>query len=140
MGIVENKETVRRYIKEILNDLDYSNVDELADKNFFGMGGTISSIEDHEKFFKAQREKIPDIRNNLMEMIAEEDKVVAISMVSGTDVGGYLSPKPTNKKFDCKVIAVYTLKEGKIVKGEILTDALTAYQQLGFYPPLPEEK
>ena len=139
MGIEENKETVRRYIKEILNDLDYSHVDELAHADFFGMGGTIKTIEEHEKHFKAQREKIPDGENRLVEMIAEGDKVVAISMLSGTDVGGYFNRPPTNKKLNVKVIAVYTLKDGKIAKGEILSDSLTLYQQLGFYPPLPEE-
>ncbi|HEY94149.1 MAG TPA: ester cyclase [Dehalococcoidia bacterium] len=139
MSIEENKEVVRRYIEEILNNLDYSNADELADKDFFGMGGTITSIEEHKQYFTDQREKIPDIRNNLIEMIAEGDKVVAISMVSGTDVGGAFNHPPTDKYFDCKVIAVYTFRDGKIAKGEILTDAITAYQQLGFYPPLPEE-
>ncbi|OGN89677.1 MAG: hypothetical protein A2158_04400 [Chloroflexi bacterium RBG_13_46_14] len=140
MGIEENKATVKRYIKEIMNDLNYSHSDELAHQGFFGMGGKITSMEEHEKLFRSQREKIPDLENRLVEMIAEGDKVVAISMVSGTDVGGYFSNPPTNKKINVKVIAVYTLTDGKIAKGEILSDLLTGYQQLGFYPPLPENK
>ena len=140
MGIEENKKTVRRYIEEILNNLDYSHANELADKNFFGMGGTISSIEDHEKYFRNQREQAPDIRNKLEEMIAEGDKVLAISTVSWTDTGGYAGHPPTNRKIAVKVLAIYTLNDGMIVKGDINYDNLGLFQQLGFYPPLPEEK
>jgi predicted ester cyclase len=139
-SLEENKETVRRYIEEILNNLDYTHAEELAHKDFFGLGGTITSIEEHKKYFTDQREKIPNICNELKEMIAEGDKVVAISIVSGTDTGGYYSHPPSNKYLENKVIAVYTLKEGRITKGEILYDGLKLYQQLGFYPPLPEEK
>jgi len=139
MGIEENKETVRRYIKEILNDLDYSHFNEIAHEDFFGMGGTIKNVKDHEEYFKNQRQQVPDIRNELQDMIAEGDRVLAISTVSFTDTNGYAGHDPTNKKIAVKVLAIYTLREKKIVKGEILTDALTMFQQLGFYPPLPEE-
>ena len=39
MGIEENKEVVRRYIKEIMNELDYSHTDEIMHDDFFGDKG-----------------------------------------------------------------------------------------------------
>ena len=138
MSVEENKALATRYIEEILNKLDYTHAEHLAQPDFFGVGGTINSIEDHKKYFTAQRDKIPDIHNQLIEMIAEGDKVVAISMVTGTDTGGYFDHPPTNKYLETKVIAVYTLKDGRIAKGDILYDGLKMYQQLGFYPPMPE--
>lgn len=140
MGIEENKETVRRYIEEILNNLDYSHFSELVQDDFFGMGGTIKSVKEHEEYFKKQRELIPDGKNTLEEMIAEGDKVLAISTVSCTDTGGYAGHPPTNRKIAVKVLAIYTFKDGKIAKGDIHYDNLGLFQQLGFYPPLPEEK
>jgi predicted ester cyclase len=131
MGIEENKETVRRYIKEILNDLDYTHFSELAHDDFFGMGGTIKNVEEHEKFFKAQRERIPDGANQLQEMIAEGDKVVAISLLTYTDTAGVAGHPPTNKPANMKVIVVYTLKDGKIVKGEPLMDSVGAARSVG---------
>jgi predicted ester cyclase len=140
MGIEENKAIVKRYIEEILNSLDYTHAKELMHEDFFGLGGAIKTVEDHEKRFKEQRKQAPDLRNNLKELIAEGNKVVAISSLTVTDISGYAGHPPTNKKLEIKVIAVYTLKDGKIVKGEILTDSLGMFQQLGFYPPLPEGK
>ena len=131
MGIEENKETVRRYIKEIMNDQDYSRAQELMHEDFFGQGGAITSIEEHEKMFKAQREAIPDMANHLQEMIAEGDKVVAISMLTSTDTTGRYGNPPTNKPLNVKVIVIYTLKDGKITKGEPLTDVIGAARQLG---------
>ena len=86
-----------------MNNLDYTRAEDLAQPDFFGLGGTITNIEGHKKYFTDQREKLPDTRNNLLEMIAEGNKVVAISMVSGTDVGGYLTPKPTNKNINARI-------------------------------------
>jgi C-1 hydroxylase len=134
MGIEENKNTVKRYIEEILNDLDYLRAGELLSDDFFGESGLIKGIESHKKNFEEQRKGIPDIHNRLQEMVAEGDKVVAISSVSDTDTAGMLGNAPTNKPFDIKVIVVYTLKNGKIVKGEPLTDILGGCQQLGITP------
>jgi len=131
MGVEENKAIVRRYIKEILNDLDYSHADELLHENFFGEEGKIKGIEAHENNFKAQRKRIPDGANHLQEMIAEGDKVVAISMLTYTDTAGVAGHPPTNKPAHMKVIVVYTLKDGKIVKGEPLLDSVGAARSVG---------
>ena len=131
MGIEENKATVRRYIKEIMNDQDYSQAKELMHEDFFGHGGAITSVEDHEKLFKAQREAIPDMANHLQEMIAEGDKVVAISMLTYTDTAGIAGHPPTGKPVNQKVIVVYTLKDGKIVKGEPLSDSVGGARSVG---------
>jgi predicted ester cyclase len=139
MGIKENKETVRRYIEEVLAG-DYSHATELMHEEFIGQNKNIHSIEEHEAFFKKRRELAPDLKNNLKEMIAEGDKVVTISVITVTDSSGYAGHPPTNKKLEIKNMAVYTLKDGKIAKGEVLSDSLNMFQQLGFYPPLPEEK
>jgi len=139
MGIEENKEVVRRYLTEILGQLDYTHAGELMHEDFYGLGGTLKSLEEHEKYFKAQRAKIPDSRMEIIDLIADGDKVVAVSMLTGTDTGGFLSPEPTNNYMETKVIGIYTVKNGKIAHGDVTYDGLKLYQQLGFYPPMPEK-
>jgi len=134
MVVEENKETIRRYIEEILNNLDYSHADEILAEEFFGEGGKIQGIEAHKKNFEAQRERIPDIQNQLVDLIAEGNKVVAVSMVSATDTDGILGNQPTGKPYSVKVIVIYTLKNGKIIKGEPLVDYLGGCRQLGVTP------
>ena len=131
MGTEENKKTVRRYIEEILNNLDYAHAKEIVHEGFFGQGLGISSLEEHEKYFKAQREQIPDIKTTLEETIAEGDKVVAICTNSFTDTAGNFGNPPSNKLLSFRTIIIYTLKDGRIVKGEPLSDVLTAIRQTG---------
>ena len=138
MGVEENKEIVRQYIDAVFNNPDYARAKELIHEEIFGEGGEIQEFEANVKNFLAQGEKITDGRNDLLEMIAEGDKVVAVSMVSGTDVGGYFSNPPTNKKYEAKVTAIYTLKDGKIAKGDITFNFLTIYQQIGLLPSTEE--
>ena len=140
MGVEENKEVVRRYLTEILANLDYSHAEDLMHEDFYGMGGEITSLEEHENYFKSQRKKIPDARIEVVELIAEGDKVVSVTQQTGTDTGGFLSPTPTNKRIELKVIAIYTVRNGKIAYGDVTYDGLKLFQQVGFYPPLPEEK
>ena len=111
--------------------MDYSHAEELMHEDFFGDQGKIKGIEAHEKNFKAQRERIHDGANHLQEMIAEGDKVVAISMLTWTDTAGIGGHPPTNKPVNQKVIVVYTRKDGKIVKGEPLSDSLGGARQVG---------
>jgi len=138
MGIEENKEVVRKYLTEILGKLDYTHAEDLMHEDFFGEEGRIQGIEGHKKNFTAQRKKIPDARIEILDLIAEGDKVVSVSLQTGTDTGGFLSPTPTNNRMELKVIAIYTVKDGKIAHGDVTYDGLELYQQLGFYPPMPE--
>ena len=131
MGLEENKAVVKQYIQEIMSNGDYTHAEELLDENFFGDQGTIKGIEAHKERFKAQGAAIPDGANNLQEMIAEGDKVVAISMLTWTDTAGIGGHPPTNKPAKQKVIVVYTLKDGKIVNGEPLGDSIGGARSVG---------
>ena len=110
---------------------DYTHAEDLMHKKFFGDQGKIKGIEAHKERFNAQRERIPDGANHLQEMIAEGDKVVAISMLTWTDTAGIGGHPPTNKPVNQKVIVVYTLKDGKIVKGEPLSDSVGGARSVG---------
>ena len=138
MGVEENKKVVRRYIDAVFNNPDYISAKDLIHEDFFGESGKTQGIEANVKNLLAQGEKTTDVRYDLLELIAEEDKVVAVSMVSGTDVGGYFSDPPTNKKYEAKVTAVYTVKDGKIANGDIVFNFLPIYQQIGVLPSTEE--
>ena len=145
MGIQENKETVRKYIEEVLNNGDYTNADVYLHEDFAGrpMARDLKDKVDHKNSFTEARKQFSDMHNDIQELVAEGDTVVAITTWTMTDTNGWLGNKPTNKPFKTKTIVVYSFKDGKIIKGVALSDRLGACIQLGVTPdmdtvPMPQ--
>jgi len=142
MGIEENKKIIQRYF-EAMEAEDYDSLSKIFHEDFFGDNklGDISGLEQrkqHQKYFLSI---FPDIRNEPIEIIAERDKVVVYSTISGTHTGGDFMGQPASgKKFAIDSVAIYAIKDGKIASGKVVQDLLSEYQQLGFYPPMPESK
>ena len=139
----ENKKTLQRYFDEIGNGRDYTNALEIMDENFNGRPGeeSINGIESHKQMSAWWYSMFPDAYNDLKEMIAEGDKVLAYSVNSGTHSGtDFMEHPASGRKFNFDIMAIYTFKDGKLISGRVIPDQLKMYQQLGFYPPLPEEK
>ena len=142
MGIEENKKVIKRYF-EVTDAHDYASMGEILHENFYGDNpiSGVSGLQQRKQLQEYITSIFPDIRNEIKEMIAERDKVVVYSTISGTHTGGdFMEQPPTGKKFKIDSIAIYTVKNGKLFDGKIVQDMLGEYQQLGFYPPLPEEK
>ena len=143
MGIEENKKILQRYIDEVQNRRDLTKLEEILHEGFYGdnkLGG-ISGKPAYKQFGDWITSVFPDIRNEPKEIIAEGDKVVLYSTISGTHTGGEFMGQPASgRRFEIDSIAIYTFKEGKLFSGKVVQDMLSEYQQLGFYPPLPEEK
>ena len=142
MGIGENKKTLQRYFDEIGNGRNYTNAHEIMDEDFNGRpgGDSISGIESHKQMSGWWYSVFPDSRNELIDMIAEGDKVVAHSILTATHTGeDFMGQPASGKKTRYEIMAIYTFKDGKLASGRVIPDQLSAFQQLGFYPPLPEE-
>ena len=141
MSTEENKEVVRRYI-EMVNERDYSHLNEVMHENFSGRPGqeSLNGIEERKQLNEYLASIFPNMRNELNELIAEGDKVVAYTTFTAKHTGVDFYGHPASGKtgqFD--IIAIYTLKDGKLLSGRVVQDQLSGFQQLGFYPPLPEE-
>lgn len=142
MGIEENKEVVRKYY-EIINSRDYSRLHEVMHEDFSGRPGqkTLNGIEDRKKDQEYQVACFPDTHNELKEMIAEDEKVVVFTTMTATHTGAdFMGHPATGKRAEFDGLAVYTLRDGKLIKGRVILDQLKGFQQLGFYPPMPENK
>lgn len=120
MSTDHNREIVSKYIGEVLSDFDYTHFDEYVHDDFAAYpGGNLLDKANHQKYFGKMRATTPNMRNNLKEMIAEGDKVVAISVWTGNIPPDQLEKMPADALSGMKTIAIYTIKDGKIVAGEV---------------------
>jgi predicted ester cyclase len=88
--------------------------------------------------FTAFRSAFPDWREEIVDLVAEEDKVVVRFKCSGTHRGEMMGIPPTGRRQE-EVDEVYFLRveDGKFVEFWGLEDNLTRMRQLGLLPPRP---
>jgi predicted ester cyclase len=81
-------------------------------------------------------QSFPDRKVEILDLIAEGDRVFVRNRVSGTNQGGFpLFQVPANgKRFEIESWGVYRLKDGKVVQHVGMNDALALMMQLGAIP------
>ena len=86
----------------------------------------------YEMFYQA----IPDARAEVLDVVAEGDKVVLVDRFGGTHRGELFGRPGTGDRIEWMAIHIYTIRDGKILEDAVMTDALAIMQQLGLVPSL----
>jgi steroid delta-isomerase-like uncharacterized protein len=134
MSLAENKSIVRRLVDEaqVARNLDV--LDELLSDDFVdhtpleGLPGTREGIR---LLFSALHEAFPDLRVEISEQVAEEDKVVTRKTFRGTHGGPFLGVPATGNPVHFEVIDILTLRDRRICEHRVVVDKLGLLRQLG---------
>jgi predicted ester cyclase len=86
----------------------------------------------YESFYQA----IPDARADVLDVVAEGDKVVVVDCFGGTHRGEFLGRPGTGDHIEWMAIHIYTIRDGKVLEDAVMTDALAMMRQLGLAPSL----
>jgi steroid delta-isomerase-like uncharacterized protein len=73
----------------------------------------------------------PDLRLTVEDLIAEDDKVVGRTVVTGTHRGDYLGITPTGKTVKYDEIFIFRFEDGRIAETWGVVDVLAQLRQLG---------
>ena len=133
----ENKALMRRFYDEAINGGDVALIDELFAADFVEheeFPGLAGGREGVKQFFTMMRTAFPDFRMDVDDLIAEGDKVVARSTMSGTHKGEFMGMAPSGKQFRVSAIDVVRFTGGKAVAHWGVTDAAGMMEQLGAVP------
>lgn len=123
---VGGKETVLRFVDEAVNGGREELIDELFTADMAGWA---------RDWFGAFRRSFPDMRMELMELVAEGDTVVARFACSATHLGEWRGHAPTGRRFE-RVDEVYffTFSGERIAAVWGVEDSLDRFAQLGLDP------
>lgn len=118
-----NKRLVHRLI-EIVNDRDFESIDEVA---------TGQIARDARRWVGPFRESFPDFQMELLDVIAEGDKVVGYFKCSGTHEGEWRGHAPTGRRFESvDEVYIFRVDNGKLASAlAVVEDNLTRLTQLG---------
>jgi predicted ester cyclase len=122
----ENKALVRRLV-EIVNGGYLDALDEVA-------SGEIA--EQARRWIGPFRESFPDFHMELVDVIAEADKVVGHFKCSGTHRGEWRGSAPSGRRFEgVDEIYVFGVEDRRLSAAlAVVEDNLTRMQQLGIRP------
>jgi predicted ester cyclase len=123
----ENKAMLRRLV-EAHNAGNMEVMDELF---------TPELAEQAKQGFTAFRSAFPDWREEIVDVVAEEDRVVGRFKCSGTHRGEMMGIAPTGRRMEVDEVYFLRVQDGKFVEFWGLEDNLTRMRQLGLLPPRP---
>ena len=123
MVIEANKTVVRRLVDEVLNGGQLEVIDELYAPEL------VPSVR---RWIAPFRASFPDVQMEIVELIAEGDKVVGRFTCSATHLGEWLGQAPTGRRFErVDEVSIFRFRDGKIAHAWSLEDTLGRLQQLG---------
>lgn len=123
---MDRKQTVRRLVDEAVN----ADRDEVIDGLF-----TADTAGPTREWFGAFRRSFPDMQMDLLELVAEGDRVAARFACSATHSGDWRGHPPTGRRFEgVDEVYLFTFAGDRISAVWGLEDTLERFRQLGLDP------
>jgi len=139
MSAEENKATARRWSEELWGQGNLAVADEVIAADYVrhdaGDPFPARGPEDVKKIVGMLRGMLPDLRIEVQDVIAEDDKVVVRYTGVATDTQGYMGRPPTGKTISSPAIQIFRFEDGMIVESWAVRDDLGTLVQLGHVPP-----
>lgn len=122
---VANKQLARRFYKEVYVDWNMALVDEVVSPQFISHdwpNGAPTGPKAFRDYYSAVRSAVPDARYEIDDLIAEGDRVVVRWRLLGTHKGDFRGIAPTGRAIALKGIAIYRVKDGKLMERWVVSD------------------
>ena len=142
-GSDRNKAVVRALTEHIWNRRELDRIPEFYATDYVADYRPYSPLREGHSAIRGMVERaweaFPDYHEELHELIAEGDRVVARFTISGTQSGPWGVLPPSHKRVEFDEIVILQLRNGKVIKQRGIPDNLAALRQLGIIPAPPSE-
>ncbi len=133
----QNKQLVRQFF-EASDRQDAEMMDQLVSStnyslHFSGMP-PMNWNTNKEQFLAPFNKAFPDLRRNIVDMVAEGDKVAVSINVTGTYKGEFQGIPATSKQVSFTAMDILTIIDGKITEEWATADMMGLMQQIGAIP------
>lgn len=129
----QNKLVVRRLYEEAANRYDVELMKTLVAEDFVTGDGNRGPGA-YAQGIAILRAGMPDIRFVVEDLFAEGDRVAIRWSFEGTHTGTFRGFAPTQKRLHNEGVAIYQVRDGKLVAVWLQNDRLGLLQQIGAVP------
>ncbi len=137
-----NKEFYRHYIEDTWNKHNPAAVDHYLLPNYIEHNTNLPpGLEGRKKFMATVLTAFPDYHAEILDVVAEGDRVVARVQFTGTNDGPYDRQPPTHNKLVFQTADFFRFENGKIAEHWDVVNVLPRLIALGqIQPPAPAPK
>lgn len=129
----QKKELVLRFFDEVYNKGNYAFADSVIATDYKShnrLGFEVLGPEGIKMAARTQRDAFPDQRSEILDLIAEGDKVVVRGRDTGTFTGPFMGIEPSGKRIDITWIDIFRIENGKLKEAWLEIDAGEFRRQL----------
>ena len=142
-GSEENKQLLRRQYEDVWANGNADVLDKTCshDVVFYGLPTTDRSadIRAFKDFIGTCSRAFSDLKNDVEDVIAEGDRVVVRSTLSGTHDGDpFLEADASDSEVEVAVTTIFRIERGKIAEAWMCFDTMGLLQQIGAMPEHPQ--
>jgi steroid delta-isomerase-like uncharacterized protein len=134
----QNKHLVRQFF-EALDKHETERIDQLvSDTNYslhFSGMPPLDWDANKREFLDPFDKAFPDLTRNIVDIVAEGDKVAVSVNITGTYKGEFQGIPATGKQVSFTAMDILTIIEGKITEEWATADMMGLMQQIGAIPP-----
>jgi steroid delta-isomerase-like uncharacterized protein len=129
-GAEDNKELVRSFYAEVINEQKVDAIDELLSEDFVH-NGEQRGRDGQKPAVRMFLDAFPDLHNEIELILAEDDLVAAHQRWTGTHDGEFLGVAATGKKVSFESTAVLRIAGGEIAQAWDIVDVAGLMAELG---------
>ena len=150
--LASNKALVRRLYEEGFNAGNLNVVDQLVSPDIVTHNPIILDAPTGPDSIRGGiamlRRSFPDLHVEVLDLIAEDDRVAAFLLMGGTNTGDYRRGGATHRHGSMRAFFIWRVADGRLVESWGVADRFELLQQLGIIPsddelaakmPKPEE-
>jgi predicted ester cyclase len=141
MSDLETNKAIAQRLIEVFNSRQLDLLEDVLHPEFRGRRISAFAPDEPEvgpgarrKLYEMFYQAIPDARGEVLDVVAEGDKVVLADRFGGTHRGEFLGRPGTGDHVEWLAIHFYTIRDGKVLEDAYIRDELAIMQQLGPVP------
>lgn len=115
-----NKAIVQRWVDEVWNQRNAAAIDDLTAPHYvlhYFSTGTTFDLQAYKALHPLFMAALPDLKIIIDDMVAEDDKVTARLLQTGTHRAELMGVPPSGKRVEQRALAIYRIENGKLVEG-----------------------
>jgi predicted SnoaL-like aldol condensation-catalyzing enzyme len=126
----QNKEIVRRFV--FASDrLDFAAIDEIVVDDYVDhVPGTEDGREHLKAYLTGLADAFPDMRREIIQIIADGDLVATVNQVSGVQKRDFGRFPSKGNRFEIQVARIFRIEEGRIAEHWEVVDNASIERQL----------
>src|SRR5262245_663492 len=136
--LAANKTLVRRLYEEGFNQGDLDLVDSLVAPDVVTHNPLILDAPTGPQSVRGGIERLrlafPDLRVEVLDLIAEGDRVAAFLRISGTNTGDYRRGRATQRHASLRAFFIWRIANGRLSESWGVADRFAFLQELGIIP------